>query len=157
MKIGLDIHGTIDAHRKFFAEWTQLLKADNERIELVRKNRDPNLPVHMRYPVPDLHEVHIMTGPKRRMVLESFELEGIWFSHFFSIVDECEKNGVAVMHDEKGDPWMDQYEWNRAKGDYARKHNLDLVIDDSTVYPNFFTTPIATFQTRQEWKKKVQK
>ncbi len=131
MKIGLDIHGTIDAHRPFFAEMSKLFKQAG-------------------------HEVHILTGPSKEK-LKPDELKDIQFTHFFSVVDHCLAKGAVVVYDENNNPWMDQYEWNRAKGDYARMHNLDLMIDDSTVYPDFFSTPICVFQTRKEWMQKVAK
>ena len=123
MKIGLDIHGVIDAHRPFFAEFSKLLVANG-------------------------HEVHVMTGPRFK-ALKPDELKDITYTHFFSIVDHCVENNVEVVYDGDGNPWIDQYEWNKAKGDYARLHKIDLVIDDSVDYPKFFSTPIATFKHGQ--------
>ena len=136
MKLGLDLHGTIDACPAMFAELTHVLCRDSVT------GFD--------------HEVHIMTGPSRSKLRKS-ELSGLWYTHIFSIVDHCAELNIPVVYDKQGNPWLDQYEWNKAKGDYARKHHLNLVIDDSEVYPNFFSTPCAIFKSGQEWAQKAAK
>jgi hypothetical protein len=136
MKIGLDIHGVIDSHRKFFSELTNVLKVMNEQ-------HGAN------------HEVHVMTGP-RQQDLKPEELAGIWYTHIFSLTDYHVAKGTEVKW-VKGNPYMEEYSWNRTKGDYAREHQLDLVIDDTLDYHHFFSTPVAWFQAKTDWLKKAEK
>lgn len=124
MRLGIDIHGVIDKHRNFFAELTHALKRD--KVD---------------------HQVHILTGPSKNK-LKPEELEGIWYTHFFSIVDYLKAQGEIPWYKEvdntRSDPWFDNLDlWNKAKGVYAAEHKLDLMIDDTTSYAEFFTTPIA--------------
>ena len=136
MKIGLDIHGVIDSHRKFFAELTQILRVMNEQ-------HGAN------------HEVHIMTGP-RAVDVRPEELDGIWYTKLFSITDHNLEKGVEVQF-VNGKPYMNEYDWNRTKADYAREQNLDLTIDDTLDYHHFFSTPVAWFQAKTDWLKKATK
>lgn len=128
MKIGIDIHGVIDKHRVLFSALTQMIKRDVELSDMD-------------------HEVHILTGPSHAK-LRPAELTGIWYTHFFSIVDALKDQGETPWYKEedttKSDPWFDNLDlWNRAKGIYAAENNLDLMIDDTAGYAEFFTTPIA--------------
>jgi hypothetical protein len=132
MKIGLDIHGVIDAHRKFFSDLTMMIQRDNFMLDTL-KSEIPR------------HEVHILTGPSLKK-LKPGELLGIYYTHFFSIIDYCVEHGAGVRY-ENGDlsnPWVDDVEmWNRAKSEYAEKHNLDFTLDDTAAYAPHFKTPIA--------------
>ena len=131
MKLGLDIHGVVDANRPLFTELTGLLRRDNT-------NPGRN------------HEVHILTGP-RSQDLKPEELDGIWYTHLFSIVDYHIAKGTAVEW-VGGRAWMSDYDWDRTKADYAREHQLDLTIDDSETYQRFFSTPYAIFKPRTNWR-----
>jgi hypothetical protein len=118
-KIGIDIHGVIDHDHAFFAELSQVLVVAG-------------------------WEVHIMTGH-----LISGELErqlndlGIKWTHLFSIAGYFIEKGDDVGYDEEGRPWMDTALWNTGKGEYAKEHNLDLVLDDTSEYAEHFTTSFA--------------
>lgn len=134
MKLGLDIHGVIDANRPFFSQLTALLKECNEKLG-------------------HNHEVHVLTGT-RKAELKPDELKDIWHTHFFSIVDHHVKNGTEVEWVD-GSAWMSDYDWDRTKADYARLVGLDLMIDDSEVYHHFFTTPYAVFKPRESARLKA--
>lgn len=128
LKLGLDIHGVIDSKVDFFKKLTQNLRLMNEIMACK-------------------HEVHILTGPPKDE-LKDGELDGIWYTHFFSIVDFHKAKGTPFeIHN--GKVWMDDYNWDRTKGDYCREHNLDLMIDDSATYHHFFSTPFAQFHHRR--------
>lgn len=132
MKIGLDLHDTIDAHPKFFAELTKILQHQN---------------IHY-YEFPDFvpHEVHIMTGAKMSAEVKE-ALKDIWYTHFFSILEQAIKDGVEIAYNSKGLPWMDSHYWNKAKALYAMEHQLDLVIDNDAVYAEHYVTPCAIFRS----------
>ncbi|NBQ69421.1 MAG: hypothetical protein EBU46_11560 [Nitrosomonadaceae bacterium] len=136
MKLGIDIHGVIDANRPLFAELTQLLKFHNEHLG-------------------GKHEVHILTGPRVKD-LKPDELADIWYTHIFSIVDYHIAKGTPVEW--VGDrAWMSDYDWDRTKADYAREHQLDLTIDDSETYQHFFSTPYMIFKPRVNWRQNAAK
>ena len=123
MKIGIDIHGVINKNPKFFAKLTTLLVGSG-------------------------NEVHILTGPRFEKVESTLKRYKIKYTHFFSIVEYEEKRGVTqIVWNKKGDPFMDINVWDRAKASYAKKHKLDLHIDDSTKYAEYFTTPIAVYKS----------
>lgn len=147
MKIGIDIHGVIDRHRSFFSDLTQLIKRDNERIGVLNAklcSDNHNTVLH------STHEVHILTGPMQSK-LGNNELDGIYFTHFFSIVSWMKEQGQVAWYKEEDynhtEPWFDNVElWNKAKGLYAEKNNLHLMIDDTQLYVPSFSTPIAIMQ-----------
>ncbi len=120
LKIGLDIHGCIDYDPSFFAKLSQLL-VDNG------------------------HEVHITTGAMiNDKIIKELEGYGMKWTHLWSISDYYKKQpGVEMWFDENGRPWIEEELWNRAKGEYAKSQNLDLCIDDTEVYKNYFTTSVA--------------
>ena len=117
LKIGLDIHGICDANPKFFSELSRLF-------------------------VNAGHELHIITG--RRVcdgALEEVEDLGINYTHFFSIADYHKEIGTKVWEDDNGNPWLEGELWDKTKGEYCKKHKIDLHIDDTERYGEYFDTP----------------
>lgn len=124
MKLGLDIHGVIDAKPEMFAELTSAL---------VRGG----------------HEVHILTGPRITDELRS-ELKnmGIMYTHIFSITSYHEGIGTDIEWDAQGNPHMSAYLWDKTKADYCKRMQIDLHLDDSDTYSYFFKTPYARFYSK---------
>lgn len=128
MKLGLDIHGVIlDA-----VEMTKTLSS------LV---------------IRDGGEVHILTGSTTKKALVELDeigfIKGTHYTHLFSLIDYHNENGTEVVgfnerHQTNEFPDED---WDRTKGDYCRKHDIDLHLDDSLVYEKYFTTGFARFFT----------
>jgi len=130
MNIGLDIHGVIDKYPIFFAEMTKLF------IEAG-------------------HQVHVITGATLRQdhpkgienlknIKETLKLS---YTHIFSIVDYQDEIGTEITYpDDSDNPWMDGEVWDRTKGDYCKKHNIDIMLDDTQRYGKYFTTPFVQFQ-----------
>jgi len=116
MKIGIDIHGVIDAEPKIFSGLSH---------ECIKKG----------------WEVHIITGqedtPALRNVLTQYD---IVYSHFFSITSHHKKIGTEIKYDDNGNPWMDEEIWNKSKSVYCTENNIDIHIDDSYTYGKYFTT-----------------
>lgn len=117
IKLGLDIHGMIDSDPKFFAELSRVL-------------------------VEAGHEVHITTGsfitPEIVSELKNYGME---WTHLWSISDYYKsKPEVEMWYDEKGRPWVSDELWNKAKAEYAKEQELDLLLDDTEVYGKYFTT-----------------
>lgn len=117
LKIGLDIHGVCDANPEFFSELSRLF-------------------------VNAGHDVHIITG--RRVsdgALEEIKELGLSYTHFFSISDYHVEIGTKVWEDDEGNPWLEGELWDRTKGDYCDKNQLDFHIDDTERYGQYFNTP----------------
>ena len=117
-KLGLDIHGVIDANPGFFAEMSRMLVSVGQ-------------------------EVHILTGQKDDPGLRArIAGYGVQFTHFFSITSYHESHGTKIWYDGKGRPWMDAEIWNRTKAEYCLRNSITLHIDDSPIYGQYFTGTI---------------
>ena len=115
MKIGLDIHGVIDAYPQLFSKLSNMWVGKG-------------------------YEVHIVTGQEWEGVVGKVEEAKISYTHHFSIVD-YHKSIATKMWD--NDPrgkgwWMEGDIWTRSKGDYASRVDLDLHFDDSKSYAKYF-------------------
>lgn len=129
LRIGFDYHGCLDAKPELFSELTKLLK-DNG------------------------HEVHVLTGS-----MESDEIHkelkslGIHYTHFFSVSDYNKEIGTKMWFSEDGNPWMDEESWNKTKGEYCKRHDISLHLEDTIEYFDHFTTPICRFYSKHIPKK----
>jgi len=121
MKIGIDFHNTIDSDYFTFSEFTNAL-------------------------VKSGIEIHILTGPKREEVEPLLKQHNIAYTHFFSIVEDAEKNDMTIKWDLEGHPWINPEFWNRSKARYCKEHDIDLHLDDSREYGKYFKTPYAQFK-----------
>lgn len=115
MKIGLDYHGLLDQSFIFWSVVTNAL-------------------------VDAGHEVHIITGSRKKDVEKELESYKIKYTHFFSITDSLlEKN---VPHIEYNGNWsFDNKEWNKAKAQYCMINRIDIHLDDTENYGKHFYTP----------------
>jgi hypothetical protein len=129
IKIGLDLHGVIDARPEFFKELTRLF-------------------------VENGHEVHIITGAVPTTELQKIKELGVSYTHLFSITDHHKQIGTPITWDEKGHPHLDTYLWDKTKAEYCKKHDIDLHIDDSDIYHYFFKTPYSRFYTKDSHRNK---
>lgn len=113
LKVGLDIHGVIDAFPQRFKLLSSALMKDGA-------------------------EVHIVTGIKWDEEVERLLKEaGIGYTHFFSIVDHLEANGEMIEWRD-GLPYADEDKWNMAKRDYCKAEAIDFMFDDSPTYLETF-------------------
>jgi hypothetical protein len=116
----LDIHGITNVHPEFFAAVTQSL-------------------------VKDGWEIHILTGSHivENKIEEELKGYGIAYTHLFSISDHHRDNKTEGMwHDENGNPWVSDEEWDRT-AEYCKKHEIAFCIDDTARYANHFETPFG--------------
>lgn len=127
LKIGIDVHGVATDAGTFFAELTETL---------VRAG----------------HEVHIITGPTAEIARAEVDGLGLHYTHLFSITDYHKNAGSRITFDERGHPFMEDYEWDRTKGDYCLREGIQLHIDDSDAYGYFFKTPYARFYSKTKRK-----
>lgn len=137
MKFAFDIHGCIDSMPKLFSFLSNLL-VDNGC------------------------EVHILTGSIwTDKVEEELKNYGIKYTHHFSITDHHLSIGTKMRYDEgTGNPWIntgdenqDNILWDKSKAEYCEKHKIDLCIDDTTRYNDYFTTPFARLWTHSNHPK----
>ena len=123
LKFGFDMHGVIDAKPDLFRTLIKMLAKDG-------------------------HEVHIITGAKTEKEMPVLKELDIPFTHVFSITEYYEKLGTPISWDDKNEPHLDAYLWDKAKAMYCKKNGIDLHIDDSDVYHYFFKTPYARFYAK---------
>jgi hypothetical protein len=120
VKIGLDLHGVIDSMPEFFAFFTMaIIKAGGE--------------------------IHIITGGTTEKDIQLLKDNNIQWTHFFSITDYHNKKGTPTSgtHPKYGFPMISDEEWDKTKGDYCRRERIELHIDDTLVYNDYFTTPFC--------------
>jgi hypothetical protein len=123
LKMGFDMHGVIDTEPDFFRTLTKLL-VDNG------------------------HEVHIITGAKSEQEMAALKRMDIPYTHVFSITEYYEKLDTPISWDEKGEPHLNAYLWDKAKAEYCKENDIDLHLDDSDIYHYFFKTPYARFYAK---------
>ncbi len=140
MKLAFDIHGVVDSLPKLFSIISTLLVENN-------------------------NEIHILTGSKWSKKIED-ELEnfGIKYTHHFSITDYHISINTPMRYADANNPWIDTGDkeqdnilWDRAKADYCAKHEIDLCIDDTMRYNEYFTTPFARLWTHNNKPKAAHK
>ena len=114
MKFGFDVHGVVDTHCDIYATITAALVAAG-------------------------HEVHVITGAVMSHELEGILKEsGVTYTNFFSIAQYHMDKGDNEVKWVDGEPWMDDEVWNRTKADYCHREGINVLIDDSPVYGQFF-------------------
>lgn len=129
LRIGLDIHGVIQERQPFFKELCSMFVGNG-------------------------HEVHIITGPTiekaRRELYEMGFAQHMHFTHLFSITSHHESIGSTITYDNEGNPFMEEYLWDKTKAEYCIKNKIDLHLDDTDSYGYFFKTPFARFYSKNK-------
>jgi hypothetical protein len=116
LKIGLDIHGIIDAEPELFSKITKCLKEND-------------------------FEIHILTGSHiTDKIISELKSYNIIWDELFSISDYHKEIGTEMWYDENGNPWVSDLDWDKTKGDYCKRNNIDLHIDDTPRYEEYFET-----------------
>jgi hypothetical protein len=131
MKLGLDIHGVIDANPETFAFLSKSI-------------------------VDSGGEVHIITGGSWSELLKGeVENAGIKYTHFFSVYDYLKSTDVVPIGLIQFPDGIiqDKYErtlWDSIKGKYSSEQGLDLHIDDTIDYSKYFTTPFLLYDGKKD-------
>ena len=95
-------------------------------------------------------EVHVITGGStKKAEKELHELGFYSYTCIFSVLDyhieiETPVRGYNYIY---GNPEFSNTEWDRTKGDYCKRENIDIMIDDSLIYNEYFSTPFARLWT----------
>lgn len=123
-KIGLDLHGVIDSIPEFFSFFTKAI-------------------------IDAGGEVHIITGGTSEKDIKLLEKYNIKWTHFFSISDYHMKKGTPTFgnHPKYGFPQISDDEWDKTKGEYCSKNGINLHIDDTLIYNDYFKTPFCRLWT----------
>ena len=122
-KLGLDYHGVIDADPEFVKLANYLMEHGSE--------------------------VHILTGSRETVELhDQLKALGIKYTRLFSVASHHEALGTHMWYTDPQNPWMDAEVWNRSKADYCREHGINLMVDDSDVYGQYFTTPYIRYRKK---------
>lgn len=123
-KVGIDIHGVIDRLPGFFSFLSD---------SIIRNGG----------------EVHIITGGTwDEDLINELKSYNIKWTHHFSVYDYMIENfkpidGEVVFSDGTKQQKFKNSDWNKSKGDYCKKHNINFHIDDKDFYSQNFFTPFA--------------
>jgi len=137
-KLGIDVHGVIDAMPEFFAFLTDSF-------------------------IKNGGEVHIITGGSWTDELKSeIDSYGVKYTHTFSVYDYLNGGDFEVIGRIQFPDGMIQNkfgndDWDHIKGDYCKEHNISLHIDDTMAYNEFFGTPFARLWSHSGQPKKPHK
>ena len=109
-KVAFDIHGVIDADPEFFS-WLSHRLRDNG------------------------YEIFIITGGKYVDNARLLKKWNIYYDHFYSITDHHRSIGTPMIEGcADGDMCIADDLWDRAKGNYCKKHDIHLIVDDTPRY-----------------------
>lgn len=131
MKIGLDLHGVVNDLPEVFRFIT----------ESIIKNGG---------------EVHIITGSTTEKALYELTELGyvcdINFTHVIGLPNLLKATGHQSIgiHAEFGNEEYSKLDWNRAKGIYCKRNGINLHLDDTIEYGDFFITPFARLWTKNK-------
>lgn len=127
-KLGIDVHGVVDAMPEFFAFLTNAF-------------------------IKNGGEVHIITGGSWTDEMASeVSSYGIKFTHVFSVYDHlvesgAESKGKVQFPDGTIQNKFKDEDWDLVKANYCRDNGITFHIDDTLAYNEFFTTPFARLWT----------
>ncbi|MDD4556767.1 MAG: hypothetical protein PHE89_05540 [Alphaproteobacteria bacterium] len=114
LKIGLDFHGVINEHYKFFEEFTSLALARG-------------------------HKIFVISGGKGAVLKKELAEHNIKYSELYSLYDYFSALGlVETLSD--GRFYVDETLWNKQKAIYCLEQKIDVHIDDSIGYLHNFET-----------------
>lgn len=95
--------------------------------------------------IKDGWEIHVLTGSHlvEKHIKEDLAASGIrmgeHFTHIFSISDyHTMINTEGMYHDNDGNPWISDEEWDRTKAEYCYRHQIPFCIDDTARYAKHF-------------------
>ena len=119
LKIGLDYHGVITDNICYFKYFSASLKQRG-------------------------HQLHIITGGPRSIVEKQLKREGILYYNIFTIYDYY-KNKNQITYFSDGSFKIEDELWNKAKAEYCTNNKINIHIDDSNIYQQYFSTPYCLY------------
>lgn len=131
MKLGIDLHGVINDLPEVFRFVT----------ESIIKNGG---------------EIHIITGSVTEVAYKELtELgykEGVNYTHVVGLPNLLKQSGCEVIgkHPTLNNDTFSELDWNRAKAIYCKRKGIDLHLDDTLEYGDYFITPFARVWTKNK-------
>lgn len=122
LKIGLDYHGVIDKNIDYFSSFCTKAKKRG-------------------------HLIFIITGGPKVQVEYNLRINKIPYDMCFAVSDYYQAMG-KVIQSENGNFMIPNHLWNMAKGEFCRRNQINIHIDDSTQYLNWFSTPYCYYDLR---------
>ncbi len=116
IKIGLDLHGVINKDPNFFSN-----------LSIMLMNRG--------------NEVYIITGEEDSEKLRNeINKYNIKYTDVFSVTTYRKEAGykVSYLNGDKTQPMMDEMVWNTSKAVICFENKIDIMIDDSLIYCQYF-------------------
>ena len=125
-RIGLDFHGVIDKYPE-----------ELRNLFVTLRNMGK--------------EVYVIIGNKINPEFLA-DLDHCKISHngIFSIIGYHESIGTPIRYDERGHPWIEEELWNSTKALLCEQHNIDIHIDDSTIYGCYFKRKNRYFLLKED-------
>ena len=117
MKIGIDLHGVIESFPEVF-----------KPLMILARKRGC--------------EIIVITGPP--LVKAMVEVNaagyasGVHFDRVISVVDWLKENGASMTEDDNGNWWTEDVLWWQSKSKICIQENIDVMIDDSPEYGEYF-------------------
>ncbi len=127
MKLGIDIHGVLDANPTHFIQLAKETRADGG-------------------------EVYIITGSSHdkdlTQLLLNFNDGEVFWDHVVSIQDELLKMVRPEGINRFGRPYWSDLIWDSFKGNYCAHNKIDLHYDDCEQYIKYFSTPVILYTNK---------
>jgi len=110
MRIGIDIHGTIDYDPRAWKQIIDLLLALG-------------------------HRIHIVSGPEEEKIIKRLQDLDIAVSGLYieSVADYIKEKGIKYWY-EGGSIWTTDEDWWKTKAEICNENGIDLMIDDQVDY-----------------------
>lgn len=121
MRLGLDIHGVLDKYPEKMIKLAQETMANGGRVYIITG------------PPGELARKELIALMTTHMISKPF------WNQIFSIVDYIKEKKIPNYTDINGHVWaLREHDWNAVKGSIAKEIALDLHIDDSPQYAEYF-------------------
>ncbi len=132
MRLGLDIHGVIDTYTDQMIKLAQDVLDNGGRVYIIT-----GPPVEVaRKELAAIMAQRLMTKP--------------FWSQVFSIVDWMKLKNIPHYTKPDGTVWaLREHDWNAVKGQIAVELSLDLHIDDSPQYGEYFPPGVFVLMPKQ--------
>ncbi len=110
-KLGIDFHGVLNKDPEFFSKLTSMLSGDIE--------------------------IHIITGGYSWEVARRLKEWDIKYDKLFSIPEYHARIGTKTWINECGEFTMNTTTWDKTKGEYCARENINKMIDDTLAYKDY--------------------
>lgn len=121
-KIGIDYHGVIDANPSFFKVFNQ---------KAIKKG----------------DKIYVLSGGGKEDVQAYLQQNQIPYTHIFSLLDYFRQKNLVTFFD-GGRFFVESNLWDKAKAEYCFNEHIDIHIDDSPLYGQYFRTPFCLYELK---------